>query len=395
MRLLLLSLQALLITVSCSAAPRRPYTCHPFTLPIPVNNVTTIVPPFPPIENAYQATYYANLFTKRGAPTPQVNFTTLTKTFNISGQVCTPNRANANTSTLHIATHGLGFNQSYWDFYLPSNKSDTQYSYISAATSYGYTVLTYNRLGIFPSAIADPDTEVQATVEAALLIALTTVARQGKVPGLPKPPAKIIHVGHSFGSQLSLALAALAPSLSDGLVLTGFSDTTAFAGNFLASTSFHLISQNQPSRFGNRTYAGGYLTWGDAQANQYAFLAYPNFDPSVLQYAESAKYPFTLGELLSMGALPTKALKFAGPVLFVLGSEDVIFCGGNCTGVVGVGSAAVGVLGNSTGGDSGSSGGRGDVKIEVVEGFGHGVNLHRGVAEKAYGPILKWVGEKL
>jgi pimeloyl-ACP methyl ester carboxylesterase len=371
-------LSALLASAwAASPTAHKPYTCHPFTIPIPVNNVTTIVPPFPELANECQATYISNLITQRDAPTPHPNLTTLTKTFNVEGAVCTPNRPNANTSTLYLATHGLGFNRSYWDFYPPTTPSDPRYSYIHAATAAGYTVLTYNRLGISPSSLANPYTEIQAPVELSILISLTTLARKGKIPGL-KPPRKILHVGHSFGSELTLALAAAAPSLSDGIILTAFSGLPQYAAFFVASTSFHLANQNQPHRFPAQQYSNGYLTWSDKQANQYAFLAYPGFDPKVLEYAESTKYPFTIGELLTSGGLPVKAPGFKGPVLWLVGEHDLIFCGFDCHGLFGSDSVAIqGVNGSSS------------VEAVILEGVGHGINLHYN-ATAAYDTILGW-----
>lgn len=107
---------------------------------------------------------------------------------------------------------------------------------------------------------------------------------------------------------------ATTPSLSDGIVLTGFSHNASWQGQWLVSTVFHLASLNQPARFGNRST--GYVTWGDEYANQYGFLHYPNFDPTVLAAAEAGKYPFTIGEVLTgPPVVPVDAPDFKGPVL--------------------------------------------------------------------------------
>jgi hypothetical protein len=167
--------------------PQSRYKCQPFNVTVPVVNATVLVPGFPEFQNSYQATYFANLAIQRDAPTPELNFSTLTKNFSIVGSVCSPVRPNANTSVLHIATHGLGFNRSYWDFYLPSAPHDNQYSYVSAATDAGYTVLTYDRLGIGQSSHANPYTEIQGAPQLAILIGLTTLARTGHTyPLLPQ-----------------------------------------------------------------------------------------------------------------------------------------------------------------------------------------------------------------
>jgi pimeloyl-ACP methyl ester carboxylesterase len=362
---------------TAAAIPKHNYTCTSFMIRVPVNNATVIVPPFPAFPNEYAATALANQITIRTPSTPKVNLTTLTKTFDISAEYCTPAVPGARASTLQILSHGLGFNRSYWDFYLPSKPGDARYSYINSATSAGYSTLSYNRLGIEPSTIADPYNEIQGFVETALLISLTTLVRAGNVTQVPVPK-KVIHVGHSYGSEISVALAAFAPELSDGLVLTGYSGLSKYANLFVASTAFHLASNNAPARFPAKKYSSGFLTWGDKLANHYTFLVYPNFDPAVLERSEATKYPFTVGEFLSLQALPVAAPDFPGPVLYLDGQADLIFCASNCTGLYGEDSVAV----------QGFNGSK-SVETYLQPNTGHGINLHYN-ATGAYNVILNW-----
>ncbi|KAK1065035.1 hypothetical protein LTR74_008311, partial [Friedmanniomyces endolithicus] len=143
---------------------------------------------------------------------------------------------------------------------------------------------------------------------------------------------KVFHVGHSYGSILSHALVATNPSLSDGIVLTGYSTNATWQGEFLISTNFHLAKENQPQRFGNRS--AGFVTWADELANQYIFLSYPHFDPAVLAYAETHKYPFSVSEVLTGGVVPYNAANFTKPVLMISGDADLIFCGSDCHGIL-------------------------------------------------------------
>lgn len=53
-------------------------------------------------------------------------------------------------------------------------------------------------------------------------------------------PDKVVHVGHSFGSIVTNALVASHPTLSDGIVLTGFSQNFEWVGQWLVSTVFRL-----------------------------------------------------------------------------------------------------------------------------------------------------------
>ncbi|ETI24514.1 hypothetical protein G647_03883 [Cladophialophora carrionii CBS 160.54] len=371
---------SLLLTASVAGAqavPKQNYTCTSFMVRVPVSNVTVIVPPFPELPNQYAATSLANQLTIRTPSTPDVNLTTLTRTFNISAEYCTPSPPGPRASTLQILSHGLGFNRSYWDFYLPSKRNDAQYSYINSATGAGYSTLSYNRLGIEPSTIADPYTEIQGFVEVAVLVGLTTLVRAGNVSQVPVPQ-KVIHVGHSWGSELSVGLAAVAPGLSDGVVLTGYSALSQYTAFFIANTAFRLANQNQPRRFPPSRYSSGFLTWPDKSGNQFSFLEYPYFDPAVLDRAEATKYPFTVGEFLSASTLPVAAPSFPGPVLYVAAQSDLIFCASNCTGLFGPDSVAVQ-------GFNGSS----SVETYIQPNVGHGINLHHN-ATGAYNVILDW-----
>jgi pimeloyl-ACP methyl ester carboxylesterase len=364
-----------------AAITKNAYNCTSFMVHVHVNNVTTIVPPFPPFANQYAATSLSNSVTEQLVmpPTsaPTANLSTLTRTFNISAEYCTPAQLGPKASTLQILTHGLGFNRSYWDFYPSGNPNDAEYSYVNIATGEGYSTLSWNRLGHPPSTVADPYTEIQATVELAVLAGITTLARAGNITQVPKPE-KVIHVGHSWGSILGLALAASAPDLSDGHVLTAFSDLTLYQSLFIASTGFRFANQNQPKRFPSKTFSTGFLTWPDKYANQYCFLEYPYFDPAVLTQAEAGKYPFTIGEFLSAALLPNAAPNFKGPVIYVAAETDLIFCGSNCTSLFGPTSKAVQAF-------SGTS----SVETYVQPKVGHGINLHKN-ATGAYNVIMDW-----
>ena len=172
------------------------------------------------------------------------------------------------------------------------------------------------------------------------------------------------------------------PNVTDGLILTGYSNNGSYLNQFAASLDVKLARLNQPLRFGNISYAAvthglatlgnlpynmsavtqelaslnvsisellsifestdladfaagldptnlphmqdlptGYLTWTDAGSNQFNFLYPPYFDVNLGLYAERTKYPFTLGELLTIGGIPKVVPEFTGPVLVLTGSK--------------------------------------------------------------------------
>ena len=150
------------------------------------------------------------------------------------------------------------------------------------------------------------------------------------------------------------------PSLSDGVILTGFSLNSSFIPLFIAGSDLVQANLNQPFRFGNITdpqmqaisarlnepisaindkslqeflaeydlvdyvaglaprqqveYASGYLTNSNANANQYNFFLPGHYDPDILTFAEENKQPISPGELLTQGGA-SQSSNFTGPVL--------------------------------------------------------------------------------
>lgn len=209
--------------------------------------------PFPPLTNKYEATALLNdLLRRSGSSTSSsssAQTSHLNAEFNISMRYCTPTNAGAQSKTIQFLTHGLGFDMDYWDFQLPGLNAGN-YSYTDSALAAGYSTLAWDRLGCGNSTIADPYTQVQTAVELAILNELTTLLRQGKLDSCVPVPSKVIHVGHSYGSVLTNALVATKPTLSDAVVLTGYSQTATYQPLFLASTNFHIAALDQPKRFG-------------------------------------------------------------------------------------------------------------------------------------------------
>lgn len=178
--------------------------------------------------------------------------------------------------------------------------------------------------------------------------------RNGSFPNVNATYDSVVHVGHSFGSIQSYILAARYPSLTNGLVLTGFALNSSFNPYFLAGGNFQQASINAPLRFGSPSLAAtvedflfessplydwvspvdltalpapqdlpdGYITPANSGANQYQFLLPPFFDVDILALAERTKQPVAVGELLTLASAPA-VNDFDGPVL--------VFTGGACS----------------------------------------------------------------
>ena len=227
------------------------------------------------------------------------------------------------------------------------------YSYVNVATDqYKYYTLSLDRLGIGNSSHGEPLNEIQSFIEIAATVQLTQMLRNGTFPGVNRTFSKVVHVGHSFGSAQTYALASMYPNITDGIVLTGFSMNSSFVSSFAAGGNFQQANRNQYLRFSNITgvqvqnvlsmYAepfvsyispidltslpapqalpNGYLITSDIEGNKLQFFKPQYYDPAILELAERTKQPVTEGELLTLGSLPMMN-SFAGPVLVIAGGQ--------------------------------------------------------------------------
>lgn len=159
--------------------------------------------------------------------------------------------------------------------------------------------------------------EIQSSLEIAALYTLTTKLRQGKIPGISCPFSKVVHVGHSFGSIQSYSLAVLHPNVTDGLILTGFSQSSSFTADFIYGGNF--VSANGVASFKN--YPNGYLAAGDVSGVQNNFFSPGAFSPALLNLGYSSGQPVTIGEILTLSAQTTAKNPLKGPVLIITGGE--------------------------------------------------------------------------
>ena len=287
-------------------------------------------------------------------------YATVSGTYNIAATYCTPD--SGDSGVVQIATHGIGFDRSYWDF----SYNNYNYSYAEVAVDqYGYSLFTWDRLGIGMSDHLDPLAEVQAPLEQAALYALTQMVRDGSLECMSTKASKLIHVGHSFGSELTYGLTRDYPTASDGIILTGFSQNGSFlpyfelGGNFIDSQASALASQ----------YVHGYFPAGDASGVQTNFFAPGDFDPNVLPVAFMTGQPVAMGELLTIGGEAMGINEIAKPVLVITGQRDLPYCGGDCdiTGdpsLPNIPSSSKTYLPNAA-----------PFQVDIVPGAGHGLQI--------------------
>jgi len=305
----------------------------------------------------------------------------------------------------------------------PAAYDNFNYSYVDNALEHGYATLAYDRLSIGNSTHAPNSTaardQFQSFLEIQALRSLTLQIRNGSMPHVNQTYEKIVHVGHSFGSAQTYALVAAYPTISDGIVLTGFSMNASFVGYFAAGADFQLANLNQPFRFGSSAtagaiasglnyltqnyaltdyvaglnlgsvvgqalnYANGYIVNSNANSQQYLFFLPGAFDTGILYWAESTKQPVTQGELFTLGSLPMLNA-YKGPVLVITGENDLPYCGGNCLATGGAAaSVPAGVKMNFPNASS--------FEAYIQPKSGHGLNFHYN-ATGGYDVIANWLG---
>jgi pimeloyl-ACP methyl ester carboxylesterase len=297
----------------------------------------------PQVNNDIEATAWAQFDATWSTPHGVQNIiknTTTSGTFSIHAQLCIPKSSNKK-DILQIATHGVHYDSRYWD----SKYQPEKHSYVDATLKAGYSILTYDRLGVGQSDHPDAYEVVQAPLELEILRQLTLMARNGTLysfAGRAKPadaafnklatPRKIVHVGHSFGSFLTSAFIANYGNLTDGAIITGF-----LLQHYLASTGSTTFSVEYAAT-GSPSYdrPSGYVV-SKKNGIQNIFFGgdlKTAFTPELLNYGSEIKQPVPIGEFASaFSLLGNYGPSFKAPVQYLLPEFDFYICRGDCNGL--------------------------------------------------------------
>ncbi|KAF9761003.1 hypothetical protein IL306_004015 [Fusarium sp. DS 682] len=350
-----------LFTLITAASARK---CTDITVPVHLTSKNAVFTIEAPLTGIDVTSFAVNLSRQGDPPFPvevTKGFATISGDYELAATYCEPDAGPG--KELQIMTHGIGFDRSYWDF--PYNNYN--YSYVARAVDdHGYSTLTWDRLGVGASSKGNPVTEIQSYLEIEALKALTTKAREGTL-GVGCKYSKVFHLGHSFGSVISYALANESPELTDAIVLTGFSQATAYIPLFAVASNFVPITTTTLAD----KYPAGYIAVASTVGVQINFFAEGDFDPKILQVAYEKGQPVTPGEILSLGAPASKNNTYTGPVQIVTGSRDVPFCGDNCYSTASVDPELPSLLDISRQFFTHAS----RFNTTVVPGAGHGLNL--------------------
>ena len=215
--------------------------------------------------------------------------------------------------TLLITISGVTFDHRYWD--APGGPS-----FVNAAVRNGFAVLNIDRLGIGYS--SRPPADALSYQQGAFAIH-QLVAAVSSGPLKQFGFARVVLVGHSYGSTLSISEAATFRDVS-AIVLTGVTHTP---GSGVRQFAASVVPAEQDPAIALQGYPPGDATLVAGSLGPLFFYPETSFAAAIAT-SESTKGVFAPTELASINDL------FAGqvgegavnvPVLTVFGDKDVLF----------------------------------------------------------------------
>ncbi|MGW6704461.1 alpha/beta hydrolase [Streptomyces sp. NPDC054956] len=275
--------------------------------------------------------------------------------------------------TVQVLLPGLTYDRRYWT--VPG-----EYDYAAHMLAAGYAVLLLDRLGTGassrPSAL---DVTVDSNVET--IHHVIQELRSGTPAG--HSFAKVVTVGHSFGSGLAIVEAARHADV-DALVVTGMLHTTAPLYDEVINF-FHPGAEDPV--IADPDLPQWYMTQRPGLRARMLEHA-EGIDPELSAHDELIKATATLGEgeSLPQTYLPEYSLAVKVPVLLVVGEHDALFS-----------SADVGFAADSEAVhafEEGFYGPEAELETHVVPATGHSLNVHRSAPE-AYALTARWLHRKL
>ncbi|KIW54240.1 hypothetical protein PV05_06610 [Exophiala xenobiotica] len=394
-------LTGLLLTASTLAVPVKPAsshdntpthpgaTCATFTVPVSVSLNNSIFSG-PRVDNNIDAVNFvwdADAWDHPAGPARIVGSVLVQEIYNVEAQLCVPLASAGNKrEILQVATHGGVFDKRYWD----STFEPDNYSFVRGQLSAGYSILTYDRLGVGGSDKPDGYTHVTIPTHIEVLKDLSSQIRSGKFAELAKlymkPEevpmfSKIVHIGHSLGSATTIGFLGRYGDLglSDGTILTGWiiANTTPFGQ---AGFGWEYGPEHDPVKYAGAS--SGYLIPGTVGNIQQGFFSDQGLlDPNALQFANEIKATSTVGEFQSAYvAASSSVLGYSGPLLYFLAEYDMLICHGDCNNAWDPQTVQQFVPHASP------------MDIHIQPKTGHGIPLHKN-ATAGFSVVADWLGQ--
>ena len=195
----------------------------------------------------------------------------ITGNYGIYSKLCVPTDSSVakSVSTVQFLTHGDTLYSGYWDI-------APEYSYVDAAAQAGYATFSYDKIGVGQSDHPDPIQVVQGPLQVEIAHALVQLLRSAQIGS--RKFKKVVGVGHSAGSTITVAVSAKYPKDFDAVIISGTTISTTSVPISLASFSFEVAKNDPSGKFAGLRNA--YIVQATPQSLQFPFYRYPNFDPA-------------------------------------------------------------------------------------------------------------------
>jgi hypothetical protein len=244
-----------------------------------------------------------------------------TTTYNIVGRLCLRSDALRGNRTVELMVHGFSYDHNYFN----SPYEPTTYSYVYAATSWGYSTFNIDRLGTGLSAHPNPAL-LTVQSEAWTMEQLVRKLRAGAIGG--HAFSTVVGIGHSLGTailQYEAGTVTDPVGVPDFLILQDMLMTSYVPAAIALNASFYPASSDP--KFATAGLPAGYLTTIPNTRN-------PNFyypagtDAALITLDENLKQTGTSGETstLASARTPTITRAIRVPVIISEGEYDVLHC---------------------------------------------------------------------
>ncbi len=278
------------------------------------------------------------------------------------------------TKVLQVLVHGGSYDHTYWNF--PG--FDKRYSYSAYMNRAGYATLAIDQLGVGKSS-HPASTEVSYTASTKA-VSQVVVAVKGGVLG--QSYSKVVLVGHSIGSLLSLGAQGLYGS-ADGILLSGFTHTLGM-GLFERLGAKVVPALQDPIVMAKNAIPAGDTGYVSIIGGRSVFYDAGDADPAVVTADENSRSEQS-GSLNAFEALAVNVSGIKTPVFIANGVLDIAFCAQgkagattDCSSAVTLKTAEQAFFTSAT-----------PLETYVLPGAGHNLNLTL-QAQSWYGAALSW-----
>jgi hypothetical protein len=301
-----------------------------------------------------------------------------TTIYHIVGRLCLRNDALRGSHAVELMVHGLSYDHNYFNIsYHP-----TTFSFVWAATSWGYSTFNIDRLG---TGLSDHPNPALLTVqsEAWTMEQLVRKLRAGAIGG--RVFSTVVGIGHSFGTailQYEAGTVTDPVGVPDFLVLEDLLMTSYVPAAIALNASFYPATSD-PAFAGSGLPAGYITTMPGTRGSNFYYPA--GTDAGMAALDESLKKTGTTGETSTLytARTPTITHAITVPVLISEGEYDVLHCN-EAAGLSCATPAAILAR------EAANFQARACLKTWVVQDSGHATNLHIKALEM-YNTVHMWL----